>query len=810
MTQRHSVQLSKSPSMGSVQKMSKHTFHPERGFISSNPAVDWQHGLLTGNGTVGAIVPGRPHAETLHLSHAGLYLPSPQDPAPVELAKHLDEIRSLCLEGRFQDAAKIIVEARRDCNFTEQRDRFIGAYSLKIDQPEAEILDYQRSVDFLSGEARVAVRKSDGTSYVRTVFASRADGVVVLRLVGDAPLHAVFSFEAPPVNGEDEQKIVDAGIRRSEHGTIDGQLYYRMEFATPNHDNPLEGSFGRGRIVATGGSVDTTPEGVVVKGADEILVLVDIGLWNQGESAAEKEAAMAAALNARPADYDVLLHAHKKIHENLMQRVSFSLDVREEERRRPVEDVWEESGDTSRSFNQIERAFDAGRYNIICSTGHHPPNLQGLWAGSWLAPWYGSFTTNGNLQCAIAFLLTGNTPELMDALFRYCDARWEGFRDNARAFFGMPGFHVPAQITVSPRATDFGSSYPHCYSHMDAPWILQFYYDYALFTGDTEFLASRAYPLMKEAAAFYEAFLTVRDEAGRVVFVPSYSPENVPGGRGNPTLAINATSDVATCRQLLQNCITAATELSCDDDERKRWTQLLESLPEDEVDGDGYFREWLWPGLGENNAHRHASHLYALYDEMPERILKNPSLKNGVIRSIKARLDHHREKPVMAFGLVQVGLAAAHVGRGDIVGEVIELLASRYWSTGMGSFHDSGNLFNMDISGGFPYLCTSALAYADPGRIVFFPAKPPHWRRGRITGLRLRGAILLEELIWSDTTAKATLVSDTDQELEVMASGMADRIVRLEAGVPRTIEFAVLNALWTESPSTTKDCERKP
>ncbi len=33
---------------------------PVRGFISQQPAEDWQHGLLTGNGTMGAIVLGNP------------------------------------------------------------------------------------------------------------------------------------------------------------------------------------------------------------------------------------------------------------------------------------------------------------------------------------------------------------------------------------------------------------------------------------------------------------------------------------------------------------------------------------------------------------------------------------------------------------------------------------------------------------------------------------------------------------------------------------------------------------------------------
>jgi hypothetical protein len=49
--------------------------HPERGFVSLQPAENWAHGLLTGNGTTGAIITGNPFDETITLSHESLYLP---------------------------------------------------------------------------------------------------------------------------------------------------------------------------------------------------------------------------------------------------------------------------------------------------------------------------------------------------------------------------------------------------------------------------------------------------------------------------------------------------------------------------------------------------------------------------------------------------------------------------------------------------------------------------------------------------------------------------------------------------------------
>jgi len=46
----------------------------------------------------------------------------------------------------------------------------------------------------------------------------------------------------------------------------------------------------------------------------------------------------------------------------------------------------------------LEKVFDAGRYAIISSSGTLPPNLQGVWAGSYTPAWSGDYTHNGNAR----------------------------------------------------------------------------------------------------------------------------------------------------------------------------------------------------------------------------------------------------------------------------------------------------------------------------------------------------------------------------------------------------------------------------
>jgi len=104
---------------------------PVRGFISEKPAKDWQHCLLTGNGTLGALVIGNPYEDTVYLSHAGFYRPSSAGPGHIEMASRLADIRKLCLAGDFCGAGAQIDDAHEQYGYTEMRDPFIGAFSLE-------------------------------------------------------------------------------------------------------------------------------------------------------------------------------------------------------------------------------------------------------------------------------------------------------------------------------------------------------------------------------------------------------------------------------------------------------------------------------------------------------------------------------------------------------------------------------------------------------------------------------------------------------------------------------------------------------
>lgn len=771
---------------------------PARGFISSEPAPHWDHALLTGNGIQGAMVMGNPCAETIYLSHAAIYLPTAQQGQPLNMAKRLAEIRRMCVEGQYKDAAEVIDVLREENRYGEGMDSFTGAFVLDITQPWTPLSRYQRSVDFMTGEAHVAFA-NDAASFKRSLFVSRADDVIVVRLRGSGKLTAHFSFSNVPATDLLEARAIATRVKSSEHGVKEGRLYFSRMFE-PNQTNPVRGYEGLGKLIVKGGTVHTRflnlTQALQVANADEILVLIKIRPLLKAEGDASNLAAMMNELDSLPAHYDTLLARHAQLHGDLMGRVSFSLDAPASDRAKATEQLNAEAQSQAAPLAQIERVFDAGRYHVICATGYNPPNLQGLWSAKVLAPWCGDFHWDLDLPSAVAFLSMGNTPELMEPFFRLHENNLPGFRQNMKELYGMRGFFIPCCFTTSTRNSDFSPSWPHLYWHTAAAWLCQFYYNHWQYTGDHKFLEERAYPLLKETAEFYEDFLTITDKGGRLVFAPSYSPEQ--GEVHQRELAmtgarVNATMDVAAAKQLLRNTIAAATLLGRDEEQRRTWANLLKKMPSYEVGKDGAFREWLWPGIEDYHDHRHASHLYPLVDDMPADIVESPALVKAVRVSARKRIEYHERSRWYPTGAIFVGLAATHIGDPELVERVVNHSVRSFWGSGMNAFLDPDKNFQFDNNGSFPYLCASALVYGEPGLIRFFPARPASWTSGSLKGVRLRGAVTVKELSWSEGRARAVLVADKDQNITILPSAGDKQEYSLSGGDPLEIIFETVS-----------------
>ena len=673
-------------------------------WIENAPAANWQESSLTGNGTIGAMVEGRIENESIHLSHCKLYLPEPGDIPPA-----------------------LVGFPRRNPGDYNNRDGFMAACDLKVPMRFGKPTEYSRRTDFDTGECIVSAKDGKGRRYERRVVALRGANVIAVKTTDESKSDVVFALAGIEPAGRMDIAAFSKGIRR----IVSEPDYYRCEFRNENPWNKLAGY----EVLLTQRRRDAE--------CAEVFVAIEPLLKRQNSNRAAMEARLAAAAEK---GYDALLAESAAKQKELMDRVSFALEG-------------------PKNAAEIVRNFNSGRYNIISSVGgDHVPNLQGLWAGTWSAPWFASFTVNGNLPCAISFFCRGNTPEFNESLLKWIEARLHEMRDAAKRHFGARGFRAAAQTTVAGVETDSNANYPHVYWHGGAAWLLSRLYDGYRHTRDEKWLR-RIYPLMKETAQYYEDVIVEMPD-GTLGFNPSYSPENWPTGK-RPT-AVNATMDIAIAKQFLDEVVEATNLLGLYAQDFvgqdspvelvKKWSAMRERLTPYQVSENGFFAEWLAPGQPDNNEHRHASHLYALYDDAPAEILTNAALVAAVKKTIDARMDFNENRSrTMAFGYVQNGLAACKIGDAARAARCLKLLTEKNWLKGGGSCHDWKNCFNTDISGGYPYLISEMLVHSEEGWVRFLPAKPKEWTAGSIKGLLLRGGIVLESLEWKDDGFVATL-----------------------------------------------------
>ncbi len=765
---------------------------PQNGFYSNQPANTWEEYLVCGNGEQGLMVAGNPYDESIVLNHTNLFMPIHDPLIPPSQGNHLRKIQQMMLEDKYEEASQFIVELSHADGYGKKRqsDLFVPAFRIRLQSKAGKAKDYRRGVDFDNGVACVTWKDRQGT-FTRRSFVSRADNVAVTEIRADKG-SINLTMDLTLIDTHDDKRKVKFMLTDSlnvanyekdvQTDHLEGTVWYAK---------PWKGGFlgyeGYIRIVRNGGSARVVDGKLEIKNAKSLLLLAEVApLRSLDKSPGEN---FGAHIDGLTANFEALLARHTPLHYALMNKVKLHLEADDTaDRRLSSEELLAKGGANKRL---IETLFNAARYNIISATGVNPPNLQGIWSATMTPPWAGDYTTNGNLPTAVSHYLAANTPELMLPLFNKLESQMDYYRTNARVLFNCRGIHIPSHICLHGYDNQFDATWPMVFWTAGAAWYALFYYDYYLYTLDEEFLTQRALPFMMEAAAFYEDFLT-KGTDGKLLFNPSYSPENHPANNKSQA-CINATMDIAVAKGLLRDLIAACSQRGLYARKVSQWKEMLADLPAYETNADGEIREWTWKDLTDNHEHRHASHLIGLYYRHDPEIMNDSRLVEGVRRAIHKRLDYRTsasEGGVMAFGLSQLAFPACAIGEGETVYQMLQMAGETYFNNNLMTTHDPHKIFNADMSGAYPTIVMNMLAYSDLGEVTFLPACPKAWSEGFIEGMALRGGILCDKLEWGDGHCTVVLTSQTDQTVKVRV-GYAGKpqTVALKAGAKRTVTF---------------------
>jgi hypothetical protein len=234
-------------------------------------------------------------------------------------------------------------------------------------------------------------------------------------------------------------------------------------------------------------------------------------------------------------------------------------------------------------------------------------------------------------------------------------------------------------------------------------------------------------------------------------------------------LAINASMDIAGCREVLANLVSACELLGIQADNVPKWKTMLAKLPPYLLAPDGALKEWAWPTLTDRYVHRHISHLYGVWpgdDIDPDR---TPGLAKAALIA-----DRHRiPERLAAHGLCHRALVGARLKDSYLVDtELRQLLETGWVNPVLRCSHDPYSAVGIpDAQGGIPTIMMEMLAYARPGVIEVLPALPPSLVKGSINGMLLHTFARLDKLAWdmAARTVELTVTSYQKQDVTLVA-----------------------------------------
>jgi hypothetical protein len=737
----------------------KRNIVPQHGFSSIAPGRTVSEGLTSGNGRMNIEVMCHPCSEQILFHHESLLMPWKRPFEAPNAAAVFPQVRQMVMDGKYQEAIELAFKEmdKGPVKVNTFPHPTVPAFLMRLDSPRtATAANYLRTVNFETGEIS-AYWSDERGDWVRKAFASRPDNVVVqwLTAPNGQSVTTRIALEKPAAR---MRGFGGGGGGTSEVHQDSNQerLIYKCRL-DPSVDN--SGYAGVVRVVRTGGSARMDGDALVIENASSVMLLTRIE-WFADYSEDQVDVLRQAVEQLIP-DYGAILERHRKVQSEAFGRVTVDFGGASQHGWSTEELLADQRSRPGYSPALLEQIFHMGRYWFIYTSGKYCSMAAEV---------------NANINLQIAPGPQGDLREGMDAYFNWMESLVPDFRTNARNIFGMRGTHYslcPQQgVGVAfhySTAASTGEIWPHPYWLSAGGWCIRPFWDHYLTTGDLEFLRRRVVPAYKELALFYEDFLTVTGKDGNYIFVPSFSPENNPANTSpSAMLVINASMDIAVCREVLTNLIEACEVLGSDADSIPKWKAMLAKLPPYLLEPDGTLKEWAWPTLQERYSHRHISHLYGAWpgDEIdPDR---TPQLALAAMLADRKRVPER----LAAHGRCHRALVGARLKDGYMVDtELRQLIEQGYVAATLRCSHDPWAFPMPDAQGGIPAILMEMLLYSRPGVIELLPALPCSLVKGSISGMLARTFARIDKLAWNmdARTVALTVTSFRKQDVTLVA-----------------------------------------
>ena len=755
---------------------------PQRGFCSIAPGNLVNQALTSGNGVMNIELIGDPYSEQILFHHESLLMPWKKPVEAPIVADIFSQVRQMALEGKNNEAIALAIQHMNESPIKQDTEPHltIPAFLMKLDIPKSSsVSNYLRTVNFENSEIKVIWTDKQG-DWIRRTFTSRPDDIIVQWLTAPEGKtinvriskhtsaewsmssgmnwgsHRGIGTTDPDMKAfvslaSDQKKLAPKGVEAGDVwlDVSEQRLTYKCRL-DPSVDN--SGYAGITRVIRNGGSAKIEGNTLDIQNASSIMLFTRIEYFP--DYSEDKVEALWKSVESLAPNYTALLERHQKVQSEMLNRVTIDFGGASQYGMSTEELLSDQHSRSDYSPALLEKIFEMGRHWFILNSGKYPSIAAGI---------------NSTINLQTAGAVQGNLREGMEAYFKWMEEIVPDCRNNARNIFGFAGTSYP----LFPDK-DFGVNFYYTASSTlgiwpywisAGGWCLRQLWDHYLVTGDAEFLGNRVIPAYKELAQFYENFLTITDNDGNYIFVPSISPENtsLSKGQSGPGL-INASIDIAVCREVLTNLVQACELMGSDTENVTKWKKMLSKLPPYLLELDGTLKEWAWPTIEDHYSHRHISHLYGAWpgDEIdPDRT--SQLARAAEIANRKRNFDTMSTavagETLAAYARCHRALVGARLKDNIIVDiQLRQLIEQGYISTALRCSREPYSLPVPDAQGGIPAIIMEMLLYSRPGVIEVLPALPPTLEKGSINGMLARTFARIDKLAWDMETRTVDLM----------------------------------------------------